>query len=142
VISYTNQEFRGRLSNLTSVVSGVPQGTVLGPCLFLIHLMGISTNLSSDTAVSSFADDTRLQRWITSEDDCVALQQDLDKVYSWAEEIGMVFNAGKFELLRFWLDRESAPDILYMAPDGGPIEEKECHRDLEVRVSTDLTFSI
>ena len=131
----------GRLSDLSSVVSGVPQGTVLGPCLFLIHLMGISRGVSSDTGVSSFADDTRLLHGIASEEDCVALQQDLDHVYSWAEEIGMVFNAGKFELLRFWLDREAAPDILYMAPDGSPIEEKDCLRDLGVRVSTDLTFS-
>ena len=38
---------------------------------------------------------------------------------NWAEEIGMVFNAWKFELLWFWLDREKVPDILYMAPDGG-----------------------
>ena len=53
----------------------------------------------------------------------------------------MVFNAGKFELLRFWLDRDIAPDILYMAPDGSPIEEKDCLRDLGVRVSTDLTFT-
>ena len=53
----------------------------------------------------------------------------------------MVFNAGKFELLRFWPDSAAAPDILYQAPDGGPIEEKDCLRDLGVRVSTDLTFS-
>ena len=51
----------GRLSGLTSVVSGVIQGTVLGPCLFLIHLMGIANNISSETVASSFADDTRLQ---------------------------------------------------------------------------------
>ena len=70
----------GRLSDLSSVVSGVPQGTVLGPCLFLIHLMGISSGVSSDTGVSSFADDTRLLRGIVSEEDCVALQQDLDHV--------------------------------------------------------------
>ena len=42
------------------------------------------------------------------------LQQDLDKVYSWSEEVGMVSNAGKLELLRFWLDRDAAPDILFM----------------------------
>ena len=53
----------------------------------------------------------------------------------------MIFNASKFELLRFWLDRDRAPDILYMAPDGGPIEEKDCLRDLGVRINTDLTFS-
>ena len=62
-------------------------------------------------------------------------------MYSWAEEVGMEFNSGKFELLRFWSDREAAPDILYLAPDGSPIEQKDSIRDLGVRVSTDLTFS-
>jgi ribonuclease P/MRP protein subunit RPP40 len=132
----------GRLSTLASVVSGVPQGTVLGPCLFLIHLMGISTNLSAGTTASSFADDTRLLRGITDEDDCEVLQEDLDQIYSWAEDIGMQFNAGKFELVRFWLDHDKAPDILYMAPDGGPIEEKDSLRDLGVRISSDLSFSM
>ena len=119
----------------------MPQGTVLGPCLFLIHLMEISENLSPGTIVSSFADDTRLQRGITEEKDCETLQEDLDTVFSWAEEVGMVFNAGKFELLRFWLDRDAAPDVLYLSPEGGPIEEKESLRDLGVRISTDLSFS-
>ena len=92
--------------------------------------------------MSSFADDTSLQRGISSEEDCIALQEDLDKIYSLAEETGMVFNAGKFELLHFWLNRETAPDILYLAPDGRPIEEKDCLKDLGVRVSTDLSFSM
>ena len=54
--------------------------------------------------------------------------------------LGLVFNAAKFELLRFWQNIDDAPDLLYMSPDGGPIEEKDCLRDLGVRVSTDLTF--
>jgi sarcosine oxidase/L-pipecolate oxidase len=132
----------GRLSSLTPVVSGVPQGTVLGPCLFLIHLIDISSSISKETTASSFADDTRIQRGIVNEEDCEMLQEDLDKVYSWAEEVGMVFNAGKFELLRFWLDRQAAPDILYPAPDGGPIEQKDCLLDLGVRISNDLTFNV
>ena len=130
----------GRLAPVP-VVSGVPQGTLLGPCLFLVHLMGLSDNISEGTSASSFADDTRLQRGILEEHDCEMLQNDLDNVYCWAEDIGMMFNAGKFELLRFWTDRDAAPDILYLAPDGSPIEEKDCLRDLGVRVSTDLTFS-
>ena len=131
----------GRLSHLVSVLSGVPQGTVLGPCLFLVHLLGISDNLTLGTSASSFADDTRVQRGIGGEEDCVVLQEDLDKIYQWAGETGMVFNAGKFEVLRFWQDRESAPDIIYMDPEGGPIEEKETLRDLGVTICTDLSFS-
>ena len=74
-----------------SVVSGVPQGTDLGLCLFLIHLMGISSNLSAGTTASSFADDNRLLRGISDEDDCEILQEDLDQIYSWTEDIGMQF---------------------------------------------------
>ena len=130
----------GRLSGLVPVISGVPQGTVLGPCLFLIHLLDIAVNLSAGTKASSFADDTRLQHGISTEEDCETLQKDLDSLYSWAESVVMHFNDKKFDLLRFWPDRDSAPDILYLAPDGGPIEEKDTLRDLGVRVSTDLTF--
>ena len=91
--------------------------------------MNISTSVSEGTIVTSFADDTRLLRGIENEEDCELLQEDLDRVYSWAENVGMVFNATKFELLRFWQDRNMAPDILYMGPDGSPIEEKECLRN-------------
>jgi ribonuclease P/MRP protein subunit RPP40 len=125
----------GRLSPLAPVVSVVPQGTVLGPCLFLVHLMDISVNLSAGTIASY------LQLGIESEQNCETLQQGLETMYSWAEMVGMEFNAGKFELLRFWPVRNDAPDILYMAQDGSPIEEQGCLRDLGVRVSTDLTFS-
>ena len=91
-------------SSLTSVVSGVPQGTVLGPCLFLIHLMGISSNISRETSASSFVDDTRLQRGIANEEDCERLQEDLDKVYSWADEVGMLGNLSYF--VSGWTDSQ------------------------------------
>ena len=88
----------GRLSSLVPVVSWVPQGTVFGPCQFLIHLMDISCKLSAGTSATSFEDDTRQQRGIVTEQDCEVLQQDLDQVCRWANDVGMVFNAGKFEL--------------------------------------------
>ena len=131
----------GRLSSLSPVTSGVPQGTVLGPILFLIHIANMGKDVSPATSISSFADDTRLKRGISSEEDCVSLQEDLESVYQWADEVNMEFNADKFEVLRYWADPASAPDILYMAPDGGPIEEKDSTRDLGVQISTDLSFS-
>jgi hypothetical protein len=60
--------------------------------------MDIAIKLSSGTTASSFADDTRIQHGIAGEHDCVVLQQDLDSVYSWSDQAGMLFNASKFEL--------------------------------------------
>ena len=70
----------GRVSPLTPVISGVPQGTVLGPVLFLIHIRNISSSLTEGTSASSFADDTRVQRGILDPADCFSLQQDLQKI--------------------------------------------------------------
>ena len=120
----------GRLSALRPVTSGVPQGTVLGPVLFLVLIALMGANLSTGTTITSFADDTRLKRGITEEQDCTGLQLDLEVVYSWADRVNMHFNEAKFEVLRFWADRSAAPYILYMAPDGGPIEEKDCTQDI------------
>ena len=79
--------------------------------LFLVHLIGISSSLSLGTTASSFADDTRIQRGIEDEEDFDLLQQDLDRVYSWADEVGMMFNAGKFEVMRFWTSREAGKGL-------------------------------
>ena len=62
------------------VKSEVPQGTVLGPELFLIHIMDIATDMSSGPSVTSFADDTRVQRGISSSQDCSDLQADLQNI--------------------------------------------------------------
>ena len=57
----------GRISPLVPVVSGAPQGTELGPILFLVHIRGINLDLSQGTSASSFSNDTRVvmvQIWI------------------------------------------------------------------------------
>ena len=92
----------GRISPLLPVISGVPQGTVLGPVLFLVHLKDIGKELSPRTSASSFADDTRIQRGIYSYEDCSTLQSDLEHIYNWASDVNMHFNADKFECIRLW----------------------------------------
>ena len=132
----------GRISSLAPVVSGVPQGTVLGPILFLVHIRGISSNLSPGTFSSSFADDTRIWRGVRTGEDCDQLQSDLQSVYGWANNINMMFNSGKFEWIRYVADTDSAPSFQYTAPDTTPIEQKDNLRDLGVRLSSDLSFSL
>ena len=93
----------GRVSALSPVISGVPQGTVLGPVLFLLHIADIACEVTTDTSTSSYVDDTRANRCIKNiETDCDVLQQDLASIYRWAEDMNMVFNSEKFECLRFW----------------------------------------
>ena len=132
----------GRISPLSPVVSGVPQGTVLGPVLFLIHIRNISSTLSPGTSSSSFADDTKIWRGVKTSEECALLQTDLQSVYSWADTINMVFNSDKFEWVRYVVDKEAAPIFQYLAPDHSSIEQKETLRDLGVRISSDLSFSL
>ena len=132
----------GMVSSLAPVISGVPQGTVLGPILFLIHLSDIAVGLSEGTTATSFADDTRVQRGVYSAQDCSALQSDLGIIYSWAEHINMHFNSDKFECLRFWPGPGEQPAFGYKGPGGDDIETKSNLKDLGVQVSSDLTFKL
>ena len=89
----------GIKSTPSDVRSGVPQGTVLGPVLFLILINDIDDNIQSFTSL--FADDTRVARKIECEDDVEQLQFDLDKLYKWQEENNMLINCKKFEVMRY-----------------------------------------
>ena len=72
------------------VTSGVPQGTVLGPLLFLLYINDLSDNLQS--TVKLFADDALLYGVITSDSDCDRLQDDLHKLEQWQNLWQMEFN--------------------------------------------------
>ena len=90
---------QGWASYPTHVKSGVPQGTVLGPLLFIIMLNDISKKLNCD--IYSFADDTRLVKVISCMNDSRAFQEDLHETYSWADSNNLQFNHKKFELIKF-----------------------------------------
>ena len=68
------------LSEFTDVLSGVPQGTVLGPILFLILIQSLD-ELQLDSIMASFADDTKILNRIQSEADVLKMQDSLDKLY-------------------------------------------------------------
>ena len=91
----------GNISKVSHVTSGVPQGTVLGPILFLIMINDIDKDVSINSKVSLFADDTRVMRAVSSEEDVEDLQSDLDMIYDWQKENNMLFNSNKFEMLRY-----------------------------------------
>ena len=83
----------GEISNWKSVLSGVPQGSVLGPKLFLIYINDLEDDISSK--VFKFADDTTVFRKIINNTDKQSLQDDLDKLVNWSEKWQMLLNFGK-----------------------------------------------
>ena len=78
--------------------SGVPQGTVLGPLLFLIYINDIESQITS--SIRLFADESALYRPIYSESDSLSLQEDIFKLQKWANTWQMAFNVNKCKLLR------------------------------------------
>ena len=64
-------------------MSGVPQGSVLGPILFLIYINDLEEDISSK--VLTFVDDTKVLRKVTNDRDKHSLQEDLDKSVKWSE---------------------------------------------------------
>ena len=83
----------GVKSEAAPVASGVPQGTVLGPILFLCHINDLPDSVKS--TVRLFADDCLLYRSIKTRADHIALQNDLNNLEVWAAKWGMSFNAKK-----------------------------------------------
>ena len=90
----------GCISGANKVLSGVPQGTVLGPLFFLIYINDITENLSPGTSIRLFADDSLLYRIIKCKQDTEILQQDLDTLQRWESRNKMVFHPGKCQVIR------------------------------------------
>ena len=126
----------GHLSEKVWVKSGVPQGSVLGPLLFLIMMLDITDNIQK-ASLSSFADDTRLWMRIKSLLDTKVLQDDLNALYRWSVVNNMDYNSDKFEGQSYGRDEEQ----LYTAPDLSIIAQNHVLKDLGVYMAEDMKFN-
>ena len=87
----------GELSSWKSVLSGVPQGSVLGPILFLVYIHDLEEGVTG--SILKFADDTKLLRKTKEIGDKHNLQDDIDTLVKWSEKWQMLFNFGKCKCL-------------------------------------------
>ena len=127
----------GERSEFVSVDSGVPQGTVLGPLLFLLHINDLPQSVCS--SVRLFANDCLLYKTITSMEDTLVLQRDLDSLKEWGSRWGMRFNVSKCNIMRLAWSRQ--PMTKFYTLGGEIIEEVNQAKYLGVTLTSELNWS-
>ena len=119
------------------MTSGVPQGSVLGPLLFLAYVNDIWRDIESKFRL--FADDCIIYRNILNIKDVEKLQKDLDRLGDWVEENEMKINPNKSKTLNF--TRARVKDPLNYSLGGQKIPEASCCKYLGIIIRSDLSWT-
>ena len=121
-------------SSWVSVDSGVPQGSVLGPLLFLFFINDLPAHISSESLL--FADDLKLYRIINNFHDFVSLQKDIKAVSTWAHNNGLELNITKCKVLHLGSFNPKYSYLLHNTPLPNVSQVK----DLGVIIDSNLKF--
>ena len=128
----------GASSDSVQVISGVPQGSVLGPLLFSIYIDSVtSLNLSSNLVL--YADDILLYMPIVNDTDCAALQSDIDKILNWTTANLMSFNSSKCK--HMIISRKKSHHVASAFLGGQVLELVDHYKYLGFHLSADLSWS-
>ena len=134
-----NREMRtvikGKMSGWRKVTSGVPQGSVLAPVMFLIYVNDMVEGVSSYTSL--FADDAKIMRKIETIADSRALQDDLNILYNWSQTWGMKFNAKKCKSLEMGSSARRPTTVYTLGQDH--ITKTTEEKDLGVIIQDNLS---
>ena len=121
----------------TPVKSGVPQGTVLGPLMFLIYINDIGDKVSS--SLQFFADGCVLYRTVRSLEDSKQLQYDLDSILEWSKIWQMNFNIRKCTVLQCY--RTNSPILANYSLASQTLECVKEHSYLGIILDQQITFT-
>ena len=121
------------LSVTLLVISGVPQGSILDPLLFLIFINDLPSIVTSD--LFEFADDTKLFRQITSTLDIEHLQEDINSLFNWSINNFLSFNLSKFVFMSYHRKFNSTYHV-----NGHLIDESSSCKDLGIIFTNSLTW--
>ncbi|KAF2356729.1 Reverse transcriptase domain [Trinorchestia longiramus] len=121
-------------SDSTLVTSGVPQGSVLGPLLFIIYINDLDAGIISK--INKFADDTKLFHRAFTERDRITIQSDLNRLLQWTETWEMSLNIEKYSVMHVSANNRHFQHTMYDTP----IETVHQQRDLGVIVTENLKY--
>lgn len=128
----------GATSDTLPVSSGVPQGSILGPLLFLLYANDLPDAVIS-SQIAMFADDTKIFKAIKSPDDAALLQKDLGNLETWSTASGLMFNEKKCKSQS--ITRKIKPNVATYSLNNNNLQSTKSERDLGVWIAADLTWS-
>ena len=127
----------GEESDSVPVTSGVPQGSVLGPILFLVYINDLPDDIVSQ--VRLFADDTAIYLALENKSDSDKLQRDLDRLQTWEARWDMEFNPSKCQVVRVTSSRNPLQTQYIL--HGQVLEAVSSARYLGVDISSNLSWN-
>jgi hypothetical protein len=119
----------------SNVISGVPQGSVLGPVLFIIYINDIDCSVINK--LSKFADDTKVYSVVASQEQVTQLQLDLVNLFKWSQDWQMLFNLEKCKVMHF--GKRNVKTVYSLG--GTELKEVTQEKDLGIIVQNDLKVS-
>ena len=123
-------------SNRIPVTSGVGQGTILGPLIFILYMDEVN-DLNLSSKISLYADDAKIYRNVNNDNQYQLLQDDLDKFSNFCDEWQLTINANKCELLQMGFNNLGKSYSL----SGETVPSKAEIRDLGIIMSNDMKMS-
>lgn len=129
----------GTLSSWQDVLSGIPQGSVLGPILFVVYINTLP-EVVENSEVFLFADDTKAFKEVHTKNDCDSLQTDINNMYKWTEKSLLKFHPDKCGIMR--IGKTVDKDRIYtMGHDNHPLKVIKEEKDIGVIIDDKLSFS-
>ena len=127
----------GAISCFLPVLSGVPQGSILGPLLFLLYINDLPDCLET-SIMYMFADDSKCIHIIQNFNDTIDFQDDLNSVYHWSQTWKLKFNLSKTAFIQF--GNNSAGSSNYLL-NGTTVNKQTSTKDLGIIVTSDMSWS-
>ena len=125
-------------SNLANVTSGIPQGSVLGPLLFVIYINDLPKVVDKGSFVYLFADDTKVFRKISSQTDRIQLQKDIDNLSDWSDTWLLKFHPDKCVAMN--ISNKSPPHNNSYSMNQHILKNSNCEKDIGVFIDSRLKF--